>query len=221
MKNRFLLMISLAISSFSFAQTTPSFGIKAGVTSAGIRGDAIGNLDKLLDFTNGMVSKSNHTGFFVGVNSAIPLGENFSVEPGIYFTQKGQEIRGNLSGKVGDVIGASAKAVLQANYIDVPVLLKATIGGLQVFAGPQVSYLTNADLKTSAGVLGINLLNKTIDASSVLNKWDAAVTGGLGYQFSNGINISASYDYGLLKADANRNAAAFNHAVKVGIGVNF
>ena len=214
-------MISLAISSFSFAQTTPSFGIKAGVTSAGIRGDAIGNLDKLLDFTNGMVSKSNHTGFFVGINSAIPLGVNFSVEPGIYFTQKGQEIRGNLSGKVGDVIGASAKAVLQANYIDVPVLLKATIGGLQVFAGPQVSYLTNADLKTSAGVLGINLLNKTIDASSVLNKWDAALTGGLGYQFSNGINISASYDYGLLKADANRNTAAFNHAVKVGIGVNF
>ena len=214
-------MISLAISTFSFAQTTPSFGIKAGVTSAGIRGDAIGSLDKLLDFTNGMVSKSNHTGFFVGVNTSIPLGENFSVEPGIYFTQKGQEIRGNLSGKVGDVIGASAKAVLLSNYIDVPLLLKANVGGLQIFAGPQVSYLTNADLKTSAGVLGINLLNKSIDASSVLNKWDAAMTGGIGYQFSNGINISAAYDYGLLKADANRNAAAFNHAVKVGIGLNF
>lgn len=214
-------MISLAASSFSFAQMTPSFGIKAGITSAGIRGDAIGNLDKLLEFTNGMVSKSNHTGFFVGVNSAIPLGENISVEPGIYFTQKGQEIRGNLNGKVGDVIGASAKAVLQANYIDVPVLIKTTIGGLQIFAGPQVSYLANADLKTSAGVLGINLLNKTIDATSILNKWDAGVTGGIGYLFSNGINISAFYDHGLLKADANRNAAAFNHTVKVGIGVNF
>lgn len=46
-------MITLAASSYSFAQTTPFFGIKAGVTSAGIRGDAIGNLDKLLDFTNG------------------------------------------------------------------------------------------------------------------------------------------------------------------------
>ena len=214
-------MVSMAISSFSFAQNMPSFGIKAGITSAGIRGDAIGNLDNLLDFTNGMVSKSNHTGFFAGVNSTIPIGENFSVEPGIYFTQKGQEIRGNISGKVGDLIGVSAKAVLQANYIDVPVLLKASFGGFQIFGGPQVSYLTSADLKTSAGVLGINLLNKSIDASSVLNKWDAAVTGGVGYQFSNGINLSASYDYGLLKADANRNAAAFNHAVKVGIGVNF
>ena len=214
-------MFSLVASSFSFAQTTPSFGIKAGITSAGIRGDAIGNLDKLLDFTNGMVSTSNHTGFFVGVNTAIPLGENFSVEPGIYFAQKGQQINGHMAGKIGDVIGVAAKAVLQANYIDVPVLLKATYGGLQIFAGPQVSYLANADLKTSAGVFGINLLNKTIDATSVLNRWDAGVTGGIGYQFSNGINISASYDHGLLKADANRNAAAYNHAVKVGIGVSF
>src|SRR5690606_13287632 len=133
----------------------PSFGSKAGVTSAGIRGDAIGNLDKLLDFTNGVISTSNHTGFFVGVNTAIPVDENFSVEPGIYFSQKGQEIRGNLNRKAGDIIGASAKAVLQANYIDLPVLLKASIGGLHIFAGPQISYLTNADLKTSAGVLGI------------------------------------------------------------------
>lgn len=214
-------MISLTVSSYSFAQTSPSFGIKAGVTSAGIRGDAIGSLEQLLGFTNGMVYKSNHTGFFVGVNTAIPLGENFSVEPGLYFSQKGEEIRGQLNGKVGDVMGVSAKAVLQSNYIDLPVLLKANVGGLQIFAGPQVSYLANADLKTSAGVLGINLLNKKIDASSLLNKWDAAVTGGIGYQFINGINLSAGYDYGLLKADANRNAAAFNHTIKVGIGMNF
>lgn len=125
-------MISMAFSSIGFAQTTPTFGVRAGVASSGIRGEAIENLDKLLDFTNGMVTKTNYTGFFVGLNSSIPLGENFSVEPGIYYTQKGSQINGKLNGKIGDLIGVSAKSVLQANYIDVPLILKANLGGLEL-----------------------------------------------------------------------------------------
>lgn len=221
MKNKILLLISLAFSTIGFAQTTPSFGVKAGITSSNIRGEAMENLNNLLDFTNGMVSRSNHTGFFAGVNSTIPLDENFSFEPGIYYTQKGSEIIGHLNGKVGDITGASAKAVLQTSYIDVPLLLKASVGGLQLFAGPQISYLTDAQLKTSAGILGINVLSRTMDAASVINKWDAALTGGIGYQFTNGINLMASYDYGLIKADANRNTEAFNQSFKIGIGMNF
>jgi len=53
--------------------------------------------------------------------------------------------------------------------------------------------------------LGINLLNNKIDATNQFNRWDAALTGGIGYQFSNGINLTASYDYGLSKLDANKN----------------
>ena len=221
MKNKILLIISMAVSSFSFGQTTPTFGVRAGVASSGIRGESMDNLNKLLDFSNSMVTRTNNTGFFVGVNSSIPIGENFSVEPGIYYTQKGSQIIGKLNGKIGDLIGVSAKSVLQANYIDVPLILKANVGGLQLFVGPQISYLTDAHLKTTAGVLGINLLNNSVDASSILNKWDAAATGGIGYQFTNGLNIMASYDYGLLKADSNKNTAAYNKSVKVGIGINF
>ncbi len=221
MKYKNLLIILMAVSSFGFAQTAPIIGVRAGVNFSNIRGESMGNLNKLLDYTNGMVTRTNNTGFFVGVNSSFPLGESFSVEPGIYYTQKGSQINGKLNGKIGDLIGISAKSILQANYIDVPLILKANIGGFQLFGGPQISYLTDAHMKTTSGVMGINLLNKTVDASSVLNKWDAAVTGGIGYQFANGMNIMASYDYGLLKADANRNTAAYNQSVKVGIGINF
>lgn len=214
-------MITMAISSISFAQTTPTFGIRVGISSSGIRGDAMESLDKLLNYSNGMVSKSNNTGFFAGVNSSIPLDEHFSIEPGIYFAQKGSQLNGHLAGKVGDAIGVAAKSVLLANYIDVPVILKANMGGLQIFGGPQVSYLTNAQLKTTAGIFGINLLNNTMDATSKMNRWDASLTGGIGYQFINGINITAAYDYGLLKADANRNSSAYNQSIKVGVGINF
>jgi hypothetical protein len=76
-----------------------------------------------------------------------------------------------------------------------------------------------ADLRTSAGVLGINLLNSKIDATNQLNRWDAAVTGGIGYQFSNGINLMAAYDYGLSKMDANRNVNSYNNVIKLGLGI--
>jgi hypothetical protein len=78
-----------------------------------------------------------------------------------------------------------------------------------------------ADLKTTAGVFGFNLLNKKMDATNQFSKWDAAITGGIGYKFMNGVNISASYDYGLSRVDANNSLNSYNHSVKVGIGMNF
>ena len=202
------------------AQKTTTFGLKAGIISSGMNGDAMENLNKLLDLTNGMAARTNNTGFFAGLNSNIPLGENFSLEPGLYFSRKGSQITGTLAGKAAGITGAAVKSVFQADYIDMPILMKVNFGGLQLFAGPQVSYLTQARLKTTAGVLGINLLNNTIDATDVLHQWDAGVTGGIGYEFLNGMNLSASFDQGLLKTDRNRQAAAYNQAFKIGIGIN-
>lgn len=221
MKTKFLLFISLFISGFAFSQDAVSFGVRAGITSSGIRGDASNSLNQLVDMTKGYLKTADRSGFFAGGNANIPVTENFSIEPGIYYTQKGYDLKGDFGIKGIEFLGASAKAALQTQYIDMPVLLKGNFNGFQVFVGPQVSYLARADLKTTAGVLGVNLLNKTIDATDQFNRWDAAVTGGVGYQLTNGLNIMASYDYGLMKVDANKSANAFNRAIKVGIGVNF
>lgn len=221
MKTKFLLVISVLISSVSFAQTTPSFGVKAGILSSGFRGDAANNFNSILDLTNGKVTTKDYTGFFAGGYGNIPVTQNFSIEPGIYYSLKGYELDGAISIKGLNFLGANAKAILQSQYVDIPVLLKGNFGGFQIFAGPQISYLASANLKTTAGVLGINLLNKTMDATSQFNRWDAAVTGGIGYQFTNGMNISASYDYGLLRADANQSVNAYHNAIKLGIGINF
>ena len=221
MKTKILLIIALFFSSVAFSQDVPTFGVRAGIISSGIRGDAPGNLNQLLDKTNGYLQTSNRTGFFAGVNSSIPITENFSIEPGLYYTQKGYDLAGKFDMKGIKFLGANAKTALQTQYIDLPVLLKANFNGFQIFAGPQVSYLANANLKTTAGVLGINILNKKIDVSNQFNRWDAAVTAGIGYQFTNGINIMASYDYGLMKVDASQNVNAYNRAIKVGIGVSF
>ena len=221
MKTKLLLIVSLFFSSFAFSQEDITFGVRAGITSSGIRGDASNSLNQLVDLSNGYLMTADRTGFFAGVNADIPITENFSIEPGLYYSQKGYDMKGDFGIKGIEFLGANAKASLQTQYVELPVLLKGNFGGFQVFAGPQVSYLAQANLKTTAGILGINLLNKTMDASDQFNRWDAGVTGGIGYQFTNGMNIMASYDYGLMKVDANQNVNAFNRAIKVGIGMNF
>jgi len=220
MKKHFLFPFCFFISILSFAQKNSTFGVKAGALSSGIRGEAAGNLNNLIGFSNGIFSTKNTTGFFAGGYATIPVTDMISVQPGIYYSLKGYELAGALNVKGVGFLGANAKAKLQSEYIDMPLLLKVNVGGLQLFAGPQISYLIHANLNSTAGVLGFTLLNNNMNATAQFNRWDAAVTGGIGYEITKGIDIMASYDYGLSKLDANKNAKAYNHAFKIGIGIN-
>lgn len=220
MKQKFLLLAFITISFFSFSQDI-SFGVRGGVTSTGMRGDAVNNLQNMLDYTGDMITTSDRKGFYAGAVANIPLGPGFSVEPGVYYSQKGYTLNGELNVKGLEFLGANAQARLESQYLDIPVLLKANVGGLQLFAGPQVSYLLKSNLRTTAGVLGFNLLDRKMDATEQFNKIDAGITGGLGYQFANGLLINASYDYGLTKVDSDRNVSSYTRGFKVGIGFNF
>lgn len=229
MKKQFLFACCIAISSFTFAQvrssvtakSQPTFGIRAGISSSGMNGDAITSFNNLLNYSNGMVTSSDHLGFYAGVYASIPAGPNLSIEPGLFYSEKGYDLKGSLNVKGAEFLNANAKAQLQSSYIDMPIVVKGTFGGFQIFAGPQISYLTKANLHTTAGLLGINLLSTNMDATSQFNRWDAGLTGGIGYQFTNGINLVASYDYGLTKMDANKNVNAYSHAIKLGLGIAF
>lgn len=221
MKKQILLAALGLLSIGAFAQSTPVFGIRAGVVNATIKGDAANSLSSAIDFTKGAITQNGRTGFYSGAYVQLPLSSNVAIEPGVYYTQRGYELNGELGIKGADFIGANARARLTNHYIDLPVLVKASFGGLQVFAGPQLSYLAGANLRTTAGLLGFNLLNRNMDVTDRFNKVDAALTGGVGYQFAGGLNISASYDHGLSRIDAGKSMNAYNRAVKVGIGYRF
>jgi hypothetical protein len=221
MKKQILLLVSLAISTLTFSQVAPSFGLRGGVSYSGMQGDAVNSLNSMIDFSQGMITTTNRTGFFGGVYATIPVDDMISVEPALYYSQKGYQLKGDLNIKGLGFLGANAKADLNLQYVDIPVLMKATISGLQLFLGPQVSYLMQGDLNTTAGVLGINLLNKKLNATSQFNRWDVGLTGGIGYQFTSGLNVMASYDYGMSKVDANKSLNSYNRSVKVGIGMAF
>lgn len=221
MKKQILLTAFVAVSVLATAQIKPSFGIRAGLSSSGMRGGAVNSLKDIAGFSNGMIATSRLTGFFAGGYATIPFTSVIFVEPALYFLQKGYELEAAPEVKGTGFLGAGIKAQLKAQYIDFPVVVKANIKGFQIFAGPQISYLTQADLHTTAGALGINLLNTKLNATKQLNRWDAGVTGGIGYQFAKGINVMAAYDYGLSKADANRSIQAYNQSFKIGTGITF
>jgi hypothetical protein len=221
MKKQLILAATLFLSTLAMAQTKTSFGIRAGLSNARLQGDAVTHLNNLVELADGMVTSGSRTGFFAGTYASLPVSEIFTVEPAVYYAQKGYALQGNLAMKGMEFLGAGAQARLNLHYIDVPVLLKANINGFQVFAGPQVSYLAQADLRTTAGVLGINLLNNNLDATTQFNRWDAGVTGGIGYQFANGVNLTAAYDHGLSRVDANKSLNSYNRAFKVGVGFRF
>ena len=221
MKRYFLLFASVALSVFAMAQSKPSFGVKAGVSYAGLQGDAVNSLQNLIDFSNGAITTSSRPGIFGGGFVNIPLSEKFSIEPGVYYAQKGYELKGSLSLKSAEFLSAGAKAQLTTSYIDVPVVAKVNLSGLQIFAGPQVSYLADAKLRTTVGALGFNIVDNTMDAKPQFNQWDVALTAGVGYQFGNGVSISAAYDHGLSKVDNGQNFDSYNRAFKVGLGFTF
>jgi len=221
MKKQILLLTITTLSIGAFAQA-PTVGIEAGLSSSSIRGEAASNLNNLIDFANGMLTTQNRTGFYVGLNTTIPLSKSIFVQPGLYYSQKGYEMRGDFAIKGLEFLGANARARLQNDYIDIPVLIKANVAnGLQIFGGPQISYLSTSKLKINAGALGFDLYNKTIDSKEQFNQWDMGLVGGLGYEFKNGLNINASYNYGLSRVDANKNVNGYNNGFKVGVGIRF
>lgn len=220
MKKRTLLALSLFVSMATFAQPV-TYGTAAGIGVYSMRGEAVNNLQQLLEFTDGIVSTKPVTGFYAGGYANIPVSGNVSVEPGLYFTAKGYEVSGSYAVKDISLLSANAHARLNTSYIDMPVLLKVNVNGLQLFAGPQLSYLTNAKLNTNLAVAGFNLLKSSSDVTKQFNRWDAGVTGGVGYQFSNGIRINAIYELGLSKTDAVKSTQSYNQGFKIGAAFSF
>ncbi len=122
MKTPFLLTSFLTLSGFVSAQMNPSFGIKAGVVSSTIKGDATKSLEGLLNFTNGMITSSNRTSYYGGIYATIPISNAVSLEPSLNYAQKGYQLNGALNVKGAEFLGINATADLDLQYIEMPVV---------------------------------------------------------------------------------------------------
>ena len=222
MKQKILLSIISTFLLLNVIQAQVSYGVRSGVNFAKWQGDDLQIIEDLLDKTDGYLVTKGRTGLHIGGYVHIPISETISFESGLEYSKKGYSIKGDFQIPALKYFGINIGAQVQSHYIDIPLVLKANVyKGFQLYAGPQVSYLVRSTLNAKLGVLGISIFNKGFGITERFNKVDLGLTGGLGYQFDNGINIQAGYDYGLSKLDKNDNYAAYNRVVKVSVGYTF
>jgi hypothetical protein len=205
--------------------TNPSqlrFGIRAGMNLADWEGETMQSVQDLIDMSAGYASREMRPGFHVGTYLSIPVAPGFEIEPGLQYSQKGMVLRGRIPLEQFDFVNANVTLTNKAEYLDLPVLAKVYVGeGFHIFAGPQVSYLLSNKVSAEAGAFGFKALNQEWDMKSGFREVDMAVTGGLGYKFASGLNISAGYDYGLSSIDSRNNFDTFNRVIKASVGFTF
>lgn len=198
------------------------FGIRAGLNLADWEGETMQSVQDLVDMSGGYADREMRTGFHVGTYLSIPVAPGFEIEPGLQYSQKGMVLRGKVPMEQYDFVNANVTLTNKAEYLDLPVLAKVYVGeGFHIYAGPQVSYLLSNKVSAEAGAFGFKALNQEWDMKSGFREVDVAVTGGLGYRFASGFNVSAGYDYGLNSIDSNNNFDTFNRVIKASVGYTF
>lgn len=147
MKISLIIASFLAASNICSAQLNPSFVIKAGVVSSTIKGDATKSLESLLDFTNGMITSSGRTSYYTGIFATIPLSKIVSIEPFLNYAQKGYQLQGALNVKGAEFLDIHTKAALDLQYVELPLVLKANVRGLQFSCRTEIVVLNQIKLE--------------------------------------------------------------------------
>lgn len=210
-KPHFLVMKSLlltaAVSALALgasAQTSFSIIPEAGVNLANQR----------ITIGGTKISSSTKAGFRGGANVAIGLGNNLSIQPGVFFAQKG------ASWEFG---GASSESVI--NYIEVPVNV------VYYFMDDQSGFFINAGAYGAAAVSGYTKSGGVKTDYSIggdeskdnLRRWDIGFQGGVGYQLKMGLMVRAQYMLGATNiAHHNQSDDAIrNGTINLGLGYKF
>jgi hypothetical protein len=218
MKQLLLSVIVITLSLAANAQIT--YTIKAGGQSSKWRGDGMDILNNLVDISSDYLKQGSYTSFYAGGSAQIPIGERFSIEPGLQYSKVGTALTGNLVFKALSILGINASARAISQRVELPVLVRAEVAkGLFLVAGPQVNYAFSNKLHIKAGVLGINAINKKINIDDFYEPFSAAALGGLQYQFPGGMQVQALYEYGISKIVNNGSMNLYQNNVKIGIGI--
>lgn len=165
------LLIVIAVALFSFTATAQgvNFGVKAGVNLASINGDDAEDYSGL-------------TSFHAGVVAEIPISDQFSFQPELVYSAQGAELSGG---------GDTSKYKL--DYLNIPLMAKYEVTqGLNLEAGPQIGFLLSAkdefDEFDESG---------EEDIKEFFNSIDFGVGVGINYAMETGLNFGARYNLGI------------------------
>lgn len=196
----FIAVSFLLVSHALFAQSNVSIEAKAGIAISDMRGDALTGLNSLIDAADGYITRKPMRGYTIGAAVNIPIAPYVTLQPGLQYTQTGTILKGDIGLKALDWIGIGASARLMQHKIELPLNLKVQVAeGLEIMAGANGAYAFDNSLRLRAKVLGINLINRKVDAGTVFEPFQLSAVAGLQYAFKSGIGVAATYEHGLTR----------------------
>ena len=152
-------------------------------------------------------------GLVAGAEVEYQVADRLGISAGLLYSMQGAK------GGVYDLGVAKGNSKLNTEYVNVPILAKIyLIGGLSVNVGPQFGFLTKAQSKVSAEVLG-KKVDTDNDLKSVFNNTDISLPIGASYEMA-GFVLDARYNIGLNNVYQN-NIDGKNSVVQVTLGYRF
>jgi hypothetical protein len=184
----------LGFSTMAVSQVQFALGVKAGPNFA--------NIDTKADVGE---NYKNRTGFHGGAFALIKLTK-IGIQPEILFSQQGSTVKIN-----------SQDFDANYSYVNIPVILKLyLIGGLNLQAGPQFGFVTNAEqdvLDFQSGAV------TTEDIKDQLKGMDLSAALGLGWDLPFGLTLDARYNLGLSDiSDFEGSQTAKNQVFQLSVG---
>lgn len=206
MKKLIIAAIALLSTGIANAQSTDkgiALGVKGGVNFSNI----------IKDDGNNNFNTNYLTGFHAGITLDIKLLDNLAFTPEALYSTKGYK----SSSTFGDFTQTT-------HFIDIPILATIKLGGgLNLVAGPQVSFLmsTTNTFETGFGTAEQQIVEDDSD------RFKKSLVGGLvgfRYDFSNRVGLHGRYGLDFQKNNENGTSQTpefKNQVFQVGLGLKF
>ena len=206
---KLFLGAAIAMSSLTFAQT---FGVKAGMNVSSVSSDAT------------LSDKGSKIGFNAGAFVNIPVGESFSVQPEVLYTQYGDKYKQTgqtvLEG-TNLLTNQTVSSARHHDYIAVPVMLQYNATpSFYLEAGPELGFMVSAKNKRKNETSG-NTLAESPNYKDNLNGFNVGIGLGAGYYFTPNIGLTARYVAGLTDFNKDNNVKERNNVFQVGLAYKF
>lgn len=213
MKKLLVLLVLFLVFTFRLFSQQVSLNLKAGINISELKGSN--------EYSSGLTK-----GFHVGPGLSIKASKRFTIEPSILLAQKGTYWDKTFFAEdAGKSVYYNTHQRYRLTYLDMPVMLKMEVlSGFNIFAGPQFSYLLQSVYiyENSFSFNGERASPQNGKEKSLTGykRFDFALTGGIGYNFNNRININAGYDLGLYSIQE-EGESIVNRVIKVSLGYTF
>jgi opacity protein-like surface antigen len=175
MKTKVALIVCmiLGVAYHAHSQAQVAIGIKAGPNFANIDTKA-----------SAVENYKNRAGFHGGAFLLVKAGK-IGIQPEVVFSQQGSKVHVN-----------SQKFESNFSYVNIPIILKLyTIAGINIQAGPQFGFVTNAEAPVAEQLGGTP--TDVQDVKDRMKSSDFTLGLGLGWDLPFGLTIDARYNLGL------------------------